>query len=90
LWHYMVKPWFWRFLCLWHYMAILKIKCGWKAHNTLSKMLNTPIELYQASILSCNASSLGDTPPNSLMDSIVNFKSENNERIRSFGTLPRS
>ncbi len=31
-----------------------------------------------------------DAPPNSLMGSIVSTKGENNERIRSWGTLPNS
>ncbi len=71
-------------------MAILNIEGGWKAHNIPSKMINTPVELYWVSILGFNASSLGDTLVNSLMDSIVNIKNENNERIRSCGMFSSS
>ncbi len=45
--------------------------------------------LFALTLLTFNET-LFDTPPNSLMDSTMSPKGENNERVRNWGTLPGS
>jgi hypothetical protein len=45
------------------------------------------VNISHSKILNIDNINVVDAPPNSLMDSITNFKGENNGRIKSLGTL---